>query len=387
MMAGEIDLNAAASPTNVPVNPTITVTFTTDVDVTTATTDYITLIQEYDDTEIDISISVSGAVVTITVSESLGTGTLYELTFGSGIIASNGKALTEFTRTFTTTGTFAPSGVIAHWTFENNANDVVGDFDPDVLGEVAITYTASRNADAGMAATFDGDASIIEIPDGDLLINNEDLTLSFWMKTNSSGHVNADGNPAGHFVMGLGAFFGLQFEVFGGYDGAKFAIQYELGDGTTTAEDMWFPSLATDNTTGGWQGWDFAKSVTADDMMAMLKDAWLHVVYTYDGTEKQGTLYYNGEKMKSFDFDLWPEGDAKATVVGVKYGGTEPDVVNELAFGFIQSRAGTMWDNEPWGGYGIATANHFKGQLDDIRFFHKAITATEVGLMYDSEKP
>ena len=51
MMAGEVDLNAATSPTDVTVSPTITITFTTDVDATTATTDYITLVQEYDDTE------------------------------------------------------------------------------------------------------------------------------------------------------------------------------------------------------------------------------------------------------------------------------------------------------------------------------------------------
>jgi hypothetical protein len=231
-----------------------------------------------------------------------------------------------------------------------------------------------------MAATFDGDASIIEIPNGDQLINTADFTISFWVKTNST-------HDAGHFVMGLGAFYGIQFEIFGGYDGAKFAIQYELGDGTTAAEDMWFPSLAQDMTNGGWQGWDYARSVETEDMIAMLKDAWLQVVYTFNTTERQGILYYNGEIMKSFDFDLWAEGDAKRTVVGLKYGGAEPDVVNELAFGFIQSRAGTMWDSEGWGGYDFTTANHFKGQLDDIRIFHKAITATEVSLMYESEQP
>jgi hypothetical protein len=150
---------------------------------------------------------------------------------------------------------------------------------------------------------------------------------------------------------------------------------------------MWFPSLATDNTNGGWQGCDYARSVTADAMIAMLKDKWLHVVYTYNGAAKKGTLYYNGDKMKSFDFNLWPDGDAKKTVVGMKYGGSAPDVVNELAFGFIQSRAGTMWDTEPWGGYDIPTANHFGGQLDDIRVFHKTLSAAEILLIYNSEKP
>ncbi|HRW97023.1 MAG TPA: hypothetical protein P5104_05805, partial [Bacteroidales bacterium] len=111
-----------------------------------------------------------------------------------------------------------------------------------------------------------------------------------------------------------------------------------------------------------------------------------HVTYTYDGAAKKGTLYYNGEKMKSFDFNLWPEDDPKLTVTGMKYRGVAPEVLNEFALGFIQSRGGTLWDNEPWGGYDFPDANHFKGQLDDIRFFHKVLTPTEISLMYESEK-
>jgi hypothetical protein len=387
LTADDIDLNTATSPDDVSVNPTITATFSTDVDASTATSDNVTLIQDYDDTSIDITISVSGAVVTVTPDADLATGTLYKISFGPGLLSTGGKALDEFPRTFTTEGTFAPSGVIAHWTFEDNANDVVGDWDPPANGIVAITYTDSRNTDAGKAATFDGDASIIEIPDGDELINTDDFTISFWVKTNSTDHVDANGNPAGHFVLGLGAHYGIQYEMYASYDGAKFAIQYELANGSTTSEDMWFPSEATDKDNGGWQGWDYAKSISQSDMIAKLKDKWLNVVYTYDATEKKGTLYYNGEKMKSFDFDLWPDGDPKQTIVGLKYGGSEPDVVNKLAFGFIQSRDGTLWSTEPWGNYDLPTANHFKGQLDDVRIFHKAITAEEVSLMYESEKP
>jgi hypothetical protein len=387
LMAGDIDLNGATAPDNVPVSPTITATFTANVDVSTATAANITLTQNYDNADIAITISVSGATITITPDETLGTGTLFELDLGVGIESTDGKALTALTRSFTTNGTFAPAGVIAHWTFEDNANDVVGSYDPTANGIVAITYTASRNTEAGKAATFDGNTSIIEIPNGDQLINTTEFTISFWVKTNSTGHVNENGDPAGHFVLGLGAFYGIEYEIYGAYDGGKFAVQYDLGDGTSTSEDMWFPSLATDNTNGGWQGWDFAKSLTVEEMQAMLKDTWLNVVYTFDGSTKRGTLYYNGEKMKSFDFNLWDVTDAKHGVVGMKWGGTAPDVVNELAFGFIQSRAGTMWDAEPWGGYDIPTSNHFKGQLDDVRIFHKAISATEVQLMYDSEKP
>jgi hypothetical protein len=46
-----------------------------------------------------------------------------------------------------------------------------------------------------------------------------------------------------------------------------------------------------------------------------------------------------------------------------------------------------MWDAESWGGYNFPTSNHFKGTLDEVRIFHKAISAQEVELLYNSEKP
>jgi hypothetical protein len=380
ILVGTIDLNGATSPVDVPVNPTIVVTFNTNIDAATATAGNIKLTQDYDDADIALTLSVSGKALSITPVNNLGSGTLYSLSINAGLLNDDKQPLAATTRTFTTTGTFLPAGIIAHYTFEDNANDVVGTFDPSTSGVVDITYSAGRNTKAGKAATFNGTTSIIEVPNGDDLIKSQDLTLSFWMKTNSTG------KTSGHFVMGLGAFYGLQYEVFGGYDGAKFAVRYNLSDTSSTAEDMWFPSLATDASNGGWQGWDFAKSLTVEQMTALLKDNWLQVTLTYNGTDRKGTLYYNGEKMKSFDFDLWPDGDAKRVVSGITYTGVAPEVVNEFAFGFIQSRAGTLWDAETWGGYDFAEANHFKGQLDDIKFYHKALTATEIKLMYDSEK-
>ncbi len=383
---GGLDLNGATSPTDVPSDASIVITFNSDIKTETATSANITLVQDYDEADIELTIVVDGPMLTVTPTSTLGSGTLYTFALSAGLLNNDDQPLASTNRAFTTVGTFSPAGMIANWTFEETAEDIVGNFDPAASAVVDITYVDSRNAAAGKAASFNGNTSIIEIPGADALINTSDFTISFWMKTNSEGHVNADGAPTGHFVMGLGAFFGLQFEVFGDYSGAKFAIQYEFANNETGAEDMWFPVEAQDNTNGGWQGWDFAKSISQEQMEGYLKDSWTQVTYTYEGSTKRGSLYYDGELMKTFDFNLWPDDAAKKTTVGMIYAGTEPDVVNELAFGFIHSRAGTMWDDTPWGGYDNATANHFKGELDDIKFYHKVLTATEIQLMYDSEE-
>lgn len=373
LMAGTIDLNGATSPSNVPVNPTILASFNVNVDPATATAANITMVQDYDAANVALTITTSGNDITIVPQANLGTGALYKLNFGAGLMSTDGLAITATQRTFTTEGAFAPAGAVAHFTFEDNANDVIGPWDPAGADIIGITYTASRKTAAGKAATFNGTTSIIEIPNGDLLMNTTSFTVAFWMKTNSAAKTN------GHFVMGLAGWNGFQYEVFGGYDGSKFAIQYQHATGTA-AEDMWFPALAD----LGWQGWTFAKSLTAAEMMAKLKDAWINVVYTYNAPTKVGTLYFNGEKMKSFDFNLWPTGDAKKGVTGLKYAGLPAG--KNLALGFIQGRNNRTITDE-WADYSLTTNNHFKGQLDDIRFWRKAITANEVLLMYNSEKP
>ncbi|MBG0859860.1 MAG: Ig-like domain-containing protein [Bacteroidales bacterium] len=375
LVAGTIDLNGATSPANVPVMPTITATFNVAVDPATATAANITMIQDYDDAPITLDIAVDDKVITITPTADLGTGTLYQLNFSAGLKSIDGLALTALQRTFTTAGAFAPSGTIAHWTFEDNANDIIGAYDPVPADIIGITYTASRNTAAGKAATFNGTTSIIEVPNGDDLMNTN-FSIAFWVKTNSVGKTSG-----GHFVLGLAGWHGFQFEIFGGYDGAKLACQYQLATTGTDSEDMWFPSLADVS----FSGWTYAKSLTIAEMTALLKDKWLHVVFSYDAPTKVATLYYNGEKMKSFDFNLFPAANPKKGAIGPKFSATA--LGTNLAFGFIQGRNNrTITDT--WADYAHADANgHFKGQLDDIRIWHKSLKASEVLLMYNSEKP
>ena len=377
LTAGGLDLNGAVSPSDVPTDADIVVTFNTNINPTSATAANVVLTQDYDDANIPVNVSASGTTLTISPVDELGGGILYSLELKSGLLNDDNQPLANTTRTFTTEGTFMPAGAKAHYPMDGNANDATGSYNPSANGVVDITYVARGD---GQAASFNGTTSIIEIPNGDQLINTSDFTFSFWMKTNSTGI------ERGHFVIGLGAFYGIQYEVFGDYSGAKFAIRYALDNGETAAEDMWMPAEATDASNGGWMGWEYARNVSRDDMIAMLKDNWVHVTLTHDGAAKKSTLYYNGERMKVVNFNLWPEGDIKRGVTGLIWDGQAPDVVNEMAFGFIQSRAGTMWDNEPWGGYDFPGANHFQGELDEIKIYHKVLTETEIRLMYESEQ-
>jgi hypothetical protein len=383
---GNIDLNAATSANNVPSNPTIVATFSLSVNPASVSSSNITLLRDWDKKNIPLTVTTSGAAVTIVPNEELGNGALFTLTFPA-VSSTDGQSLASFVRTFSTVGTFVPTGQVAYWNFENNANDQVGTFNADSI--INVTYTASYKSAAGKAATFDGTTSIIEIPNADQLTNTVEFSLCFWVKTNSAGHVNAEGNPKGHFVIGLGAFNGFQFEIQGSYAECKLGATFDCGAPATNPHDLTFKGDGLyNNTSEGWKACTYCKLLTpspAEGMVALLKDKWASVVITFNGTTKTETMYINGEKMKEEDFDLADPTLNAAT--GLKWNGVPPEVYPRLAFGFIQSRQGTLWASQPWGGYKIPTSNHFGGQLDDVRIFHRALTATEIDLMYASEKP
>jgi hypothetical protein len=383
---GTIDLNGATSANNVPSNPTIVATFSANVNSASVSSGNITLLRDWDQKNIPLTVTTVGAVITIIPNEELGNGALFTLNFPS-VSSTDGQTYPAFVRTFTTVGTFVPTGQIAYWNFEDNANDQVGPYSADSI--INITYTASYKGAAGKAATFDGTTSIIEIPNADQLSNTAALTVCFWVKTNSAGHVDANGNPKGHFVIGLGAYYGFEYEIGGNYDYCKFGATYECGAPATNPHDLTFNGDGLyNNTAQGWKACTYCKLLTptpAAGMAALLKDKWASVVITFNGPAKVATIYINGEKMKEEDFNLADPILNAAT--GLKWNGVAPEVYPRLAFGFVKTRQGSLWATQPWGGYNLPTSNHFGGQLDDVRIFHRALTATEIDLMYASEKP
>lgn len=372
--ADDVDINGASSAVGVSTGATLVATFNVDLDPNAVSG--IILTRSFDEQVLDAEISINGKEVTIDPAGDFSTGSLISIAFDNTFKSKGGNTLKfPIERTFTTEGTFAVPGAIAHWTFEDTGVDIIGGRGPGANGTVAVTYETGRKADAGKAASFNGTTSIMEIPNGDQLMNNGDWALSLWVKPNST-------LGKGQFVIGLGAFYGFQMEINGSYSNFKLAAGYTNGT-TDYSEDMW--ADGTGNL--GWQGWTYSKDFGATTMSPNIKDVWAHYAFVYDAAQKTGTVYLNGEKVKSQDFDNWPNNDPKYTTTGLKWRGDGVEVVKELAFGFIQSRAGTLWDAEPWGGYAQTGANHFHGLLDDVIIYHKVITAGEVAAMYNSGKP
>ena len=381
LTAGDIDLNGATAATTVPVEPVIVATFSTNIDASTATATNIKLERIFDNADAAITVTTVGNVITITPNDELYGGANYELSVGTGLKSTDGLAIPAFTRSFTTIGSFVPSGQLAYWNFEDNADDQVGTWNPKADGVVAISYVSSRNTAAGKAAEFNGTTSIIEYANADELVTTSSFSLSFWLKATDAGH--------GHFVMGLGAFYGLKIELasdfkwFVANNGWHFS-----NDLTRGIADLDYNGDGMTKDNGGFRATTVNVANTAVD--ALIEDTWAHIVYTFNSATKERSLYLNGTLVKRQDFNLYIADDGVTPwdeyyIDGLRYIGQEPTVLNELAFGFIKSRGGTMGDTDTWADYSNVANNHLKGQLDDVRIFHKALTDDEIDLMYNSE--
>ena len=379
-------LDGATSTTGIATNATVVATFDKEIDVTTATSSNIAI--KLGGVAVAGTVTAVGAAITIAPSAVLATGTNYTVSIAPTLKAKDGgpATSTEFTfKTFGRANVVPPQSAsqLSYFPFTGNMNDEVGTHTPVAADVKNLTFVEDRFGFAGLAGDFNGTTTIVEIPNGEQYMANKDFSISFWIKANST--------KESHFVLGLGAWKGFQFEIAGGpwtavNKGVKLATQYDLGlvgnppVQSTDAEDTWYNGEAN-----GWQGSTFAK-VLPNSTSIYFKDKWAHVVWIYNSGAKVGSMYINGDKTRSWDFNLWPSGEAKKGALGVKFAGNLTGGGNKLALGFIQGSLNRII-TDTWADYADPLNNHFKGVMDDVRIFKVALTASEVTTLYTAEKP
>ncbi|MBL7851025.1 MAG: Ig-like domain-containing protein [Cyclobacteriaceae bacterium] len=386
MTDGGIALDEATAATGVPLSASVVATFNKAVNASTATAANITL--QINGVDVPATITASGAVITIDPTEDMATGTNHTVKISAGLKASDGGSASAETFTFKSFGPPAvtapqPDHLLSFFSFNGDVSDAKGALHTPAAADVKdITFVEDRFGFAGLAANFNGTTSIVEIPEGDDYMVGPDFSISFWIKANST--------KEGHFVLGLAAWYGFQFEIMGGpWDaddkGVKLATRYDVTGGLTEAEDTWWNAEPN-----GWQGSTFAKDVPAPNGIDLyFKDKWVHVVCTYQASTKIGRMYVNGEKTREWDFDLWsnpctPPGKCAAT--GVKYAGNTTGGGNKLALGFIQA-SGNRIVTDSWADPSDPLNNHFKGLMDDLRIWKVALTEAEIVALHTAEKP
>lgn len=367
-----------------PVNSSVVVTFDKAIEASTADASSIAII--VNGVNIPSTITVNSTTVTIKPNVDMANGIDHLVSVTSMIKASDGAPATAAEFTFKTFGraTVVPpqaSSQLSYFSFSGNMNDAVGTHTPVAADVRNLTYTTDRFGFAGLAGNFNGETTLVEIPNGEQYMANNSFTLSVWIKASTTQN--------GQFVLGLGAWKGFQLELATDWSWVNFATQYAEAGGISDSEDNKFTGTGLTKDNGGWQGWTFQKDVLPHGGgvgTLYFKDKWAHVVCTYEASTKLSTMYINGEKVNQFDFNLWPVSDARRTVTGVKFAGNLTGGGNKLALGFIQASQNRIIPDS-WADPANPFSNHFKGQMDDVRIFKVALNAAEVTTLYTAEKP
>ncbi len=376
IMSGTTDLYGATAATGVSVTENIVVEFSTTVDA--ATLSAITLTQGNND--IAISVSASGSTVTIDPVDVLFRGTNFDLEI-AGVKSDLGEAASTVTTSFTTEGIGLDTPPqsdfqVMYLPLDGTVSDITGNASSSYEKN---TWTADRWGNVNSAAMFSGGAAgagdIIELSGSTFV--NASTTFSVWFKVNS-----ADYAAGSKIMFGLATERGYFMEVGGDLAWTKLATSHMISPDPNT---HYFGTAWTDPNGDGSIGGQVLYDYTGSIKDLIGDNTWAHLVMTHDAATATKTIYFNGVKAMQVDLDAetteWYLKDLaiadKADGTGDAIAGIDP----KLTLGFMCSRINTATG---WSDYNTAT-NTFVGALDDFRIFDKALTESEVGVLYDSE--
>jgi hypothetical protein len=241
----------------------------------------------------------------------------------------------------------AQANLIAQWLFSEGTGTTVTDVSSShlvgtlmaghtaIVGKGAIpTWTTDRYGVANQALKFQKGAHI-EVPFQAILLPSE-ITISVWL--------NVDTIWANNYILSEKYWEGYKFQL---QDGNKPFFTYKTGDAEYNDRDWDVNGIPNDHN-------------------------WHHIVVTLKAGEE---VFYGDGSM----IHTWT--NLKGT------GAINTSLANPQTFAIGQAQPNTLVnvlpadDPSQWG------VGYFKGSLDDIRIYNKALTGTQVQSIYDLEKP
>jgi len=217
---------------------------------------------------------------------------------------------------------------IAFYSFSNNASDNSGSSDGIVYGAM---LTTDRFNNSNSAYYFDGSSAYIEIPHNDQFNFgvNDDFTISLWLYI---ADIQANLNGNNNEILGKWSAFNNQ--------GYPFAIRY------------WNYLAPSDNKKrlflARYDTEICNHAPRTQSPCELISEKWYHIVYLKEGSELR--LYQNGTLVDRIT-------DNTSTNCSTK--NSEPILIGKRQ----------------------ANQRHFKGKVDDISFYNRAISEEEIHLL------
>jgi len=243
--------------------------------------------------------------------------------------------------------TIATTNLVAYFPFNDNATETIASLSP--AAQPNVTYVAGRRGKAYQGAT--GAHLRYTLPTASKLKSLTSFSVAMWFK---SPLVTGDPEPT-IFQIGKSDdfFWGNLTLAMNRLDATADSLQFKAFFLKTGAE---------------WSGQHIGYSNTMFQV-----NQWMHLVFQYDGATSKYIIYKDGVKVVT---NAGVE-DRKAGPTGVALGNLSFDKADVINIGSWRPKSeGTATD--AWMGW-------FLGNLDELRVYDKALTATETKALYDAE--
>lgn len=246
-------------------------------------------------------------------------------------------------------GTVATSSLVAYFPFNGNATESVNSLQPEAQPNV--TYVDGRRGQAYQGAT--GAHLRYALPAASKLKTLTSFTVATWFRSPL-----VTGDPEAIFFQ-----IGKSDDLFWGN------LTLALNRLEATADSVKFKIFFL-KTGAEWSGqhMDFSKNT-------FKINNWSHMVFQYDAATSKVKIYKDGVVVTTNEgFENRKTGPAPA---GTPLGPLAFDKADKINIGAWRPRTeGTATD--AWMGW-------FMGNLDELRVYDKALSATEVKALYDAE--
>jgi len=242
--------------------------------------------------------------------------------------------------------TIATTNLIAYFPFDGNGIESIANLSPTVSD--GVTYVAGRRGQAYQGAEL---AHLLyTLPDASKMKSLTSFSIGMWIK---SPLVTGDPEPTIFEIGKSDDFF---------WGNLKLALNRLSATADTLQLKAFFlKSGAT------WSGQHISYTNNT-----LLVDHWMHLVFEYDATTSKYKIYKDGMQIVTND--------------GVENRFSAPDVpLGDLAFANADVINIGAWRTKTEGGLTDAWMGWFKGNLDELRVYDKALSDTEVKALYDAE--
>lgn len=278
-------------------------------------------------------------------------GVLFFTTLAVGLMLTSCKEDEDPNAGKVDPSTIATTSLVAYFPFDGNGNEQIASLTPTVT--TGVTYVEGRRGQAYQGAN--NARLLYTLPAGNKMRTLTSFSISMWFK---SPLVTGDPEPTVFEI-------GKSSDLFWGN------LKIALNRLNATADSLQLKAFFYKDG-AVWSG----QHVSYSDPLFMI-NRWMHLVFLYDGTTSKYMIYKDGVKVETNAGveQRWAAGDdvnPRPALGNLAF--TNADVINIGAW--RPKSEGTATD--AWMGW-------FLGNLDELRVYDRALSATEVKSLYDAE--